>query len=302
MHIDSDPNNQLIRKIDVIKHIIIDKALLFGLTLGTIAYLVSIYNSFPGGFHISDITDLISIILLLIIYLVRKRISLKWKVNALLLILFTIIYMDVLKGAILAINPILLVLIAFIAFLHYNQRTTIFIFAIGIVGYIFLGFLYSKGVFIPVIDTATYGNRVDHWIIKSLIISVTTIPIIYYNASFSKIVQSLLTDLRKNNRELVEREANLKSIFESTNHMIGLFDRDLNLVEFNRSLVHYAKHTDNLDLYKGMPILDLISRPQAQLFRGFLNRALEGSKFSELVEYPVDDDIIFFLLSYNPNR
>lgn len=100
---------------------------------------------------------------------------------------------------------------------------------------------------------------------------------------------------------LSESEANLKAIFENTNHIIGLFDKDLRLVEYNQAFVEYAYFTDKLKLEKGMHILEKMSRPQATAFKAFLAKSLKGEKHSEIVEYPIPNGgMLYFMLSYNP--
>lgn len=103
------------------------------------------------------------------------------------------------------------------------------------------------------------------------------------------------------NQALVSREANLKSIFESTNSIIGLFDRDKKLVEFNQAFANYSKMTDNITLERGQDVFALMKNKEiADAFIGFQNRALQGEKFSEMVAYPSENGRIHFLLSYNP--
>lgn len=109
-----------------------------------------------------------------------------------------------------------------------------------------------------------------------------------------------VTDHRSAERMLIEREANLMSLFESTNSIIGLFDQNKRLIEFNQSFAEYAKHTDNVDMHKDMDILSQLNKPQADMFHAFLDRSLKGEKFKETIEYPTPDGQAYFLMSYNP--
>ncbi len=98
----------------------------------------------------------------------------------------------------------------------------------------------------------------------------------------------------------MEREANLLSIVESTNNIIGLFDTEYRIIEFNKAFDTYAKNTDNITLQKGMAVLDNMNRPQAALFKSLLSRAFKGEKISQVVEYPNGSDKFYFLMNYNP--
>ncbi len=109
-----------------------------------------------------------------------------------------------------------------------------------------------------------------------------------------------VSELKHLEASLRQRDANLKSLFESTNSIIGLFDKDLNLIEFNQSFQKYAKVTDNINLYPGIPILQRMDRSEATIFRRFLRRCLNGEKVSETLEYPAPSGSFHFLFNYNP--
>jgi PAS domain S-box-containing protein len=100
--------------------------------------------------------------------------------------------------------------------------------------------------------------------------------------------------------QVQDREANLKAIFESTNSIIGLFDREKRLVEYNQSFASYAKQTDGLVLTKDMDVFGQMSGPLVKVMQGFQDRALKGEKFKETLEYPTSDGSLYFSFSYQP--
>lgn len=99
---------------------------------------------------------------------------------------------------------------------------------------------------------------------------------------------------------IVKSEANLKAIFESTNNIIGLFDKNKILIEFNQAFAQYVKVTENIELYEGIDILSVINPGLAKIFERFQDRALKGEKFKETIKYPSPEHDLYFLLSYNP--
>ncbi len=111
-----------------------------------------------------------------------------------------------------------------------------------------------------------------------------------------------VTEQKEAEERLMDREANLKSLFESTNSIIGLFDTNKRLIEFNQAFADYAKQTDGLDLYSGMDIFNEAwgDKPIAKAFFKFQERALKGEKFKETVEYPTPQGSLYFLFNYNP--
>ena len=111
-----------------------------------------------------------------------------------------------------------------------------------------------------------------------------------------------ITEEKMASEKLLEREANLKSIFESTNSIIGLFDKNHRLLEFNQAFAKYAKATDGIELYQGMDILgEMKQHPKiVSQFLDWQKRALKGEKFRETLEYPTSDGVAYFLFNYNP--
>ncbi len=109
-----------------------------------------------------------------------------------------------------------------------------------------------------------------------------------------------ITEQKNAESEIIISEANLKSLFESTTSVIGLFDRNKHLIEFNSSFAHYALATDNIIAEKGMDILSMMDPQFSEMFRGFQDRALSGEKFKEIIEYPGPEGMLSFQFNYNP--
>jgi PAS domain S-box-containing protein len=102
-------------------------------------------------------------------------------------------------------------------------------------------------------------------------------------------------------RGIRAEKANLQALFESTKNVIGLFDERKNLVEYNQAFAKYLKLTDNIDLEPGMNVFSqMSSKAYVEKFKSFLDRALQGEKFRETLEYPGPDGALHFLFTYNP--
>ncbi|WP_425391098.1 ATP-binding protein [Ekhidna sp.] len=155
-------------------------------------------------------------------------------------------------------------------------------------------------------------DNVDH----SLIISIEKSALIFEvlnRFKFVFIVYILLVlasillykylkrNLEKSILNLRTERANLKSIIESTSDLIGLFDNDKNLIEFNRAFNISAKVTDGLKLYKGMDVLKAIKNSeQVESFNQLFDRALSGEKFQLEIIYPSPKGDLTFKATYNP--
>jgi len=101
-------------------------------------------------------------------------------------------------------------------------------------------------------------------------------------------------------KKLLQREANLKSLFESTNSVIGLFDANKRLIEYNRSFAYYTRRAGSLSLHKGIDLMKKFEHPAIDKIQKFLDRALSGEKFTETLEFPVDQELSYLLFSFNP--
>ncbi|MEQ8628680.1 MAG: ATP-binding protein [Ekhidna sp.] len=155
-------------------------------------------------------------------------------------------------------------------------------------------------------------DNVDH----SLIVSIQKSALIYEVLNRFKFVfivylllviaSVLLYKYLKRNLErsiitLRTERANLKSIIESTSDLIGLFDRNRKLVEFNRAFRISAKLTDDMTLRKGMDILEEIKyKEKLEQFTELFDRALNGDKFQVEIVYPGPKGELFFKATYNP--
>ncbi|WP_420318566.1 ATP-binding protein [Ekhidna sp.] len=108
-------------------------------------------------------------------------------------------------------------------------------------------------------------------------------------------------NLEKSIDKLKAERANLKSIIESTSDLIGLFDPNKKLVEFNRAFKISAKLTDDMTLQKGMNILKEIKhKDQVSHFNNLFNKALKGEKFQVEIVYPGPKGDLIFKSTYTP--
>lgn len=111
--------------------------------------------------------------------------------------------------------------------------------------------------------------------------------------------------MRKNLKTSISKvrteQANLKSIFESTSSIVGLFDEKKRLLEFNSAFNDYSVLTDELVLEKNMDLLSKIKHQEsAKVFSMFMDRALSGEKFQEEISYPGPKGELTFRFTYNP--
>ncbi|MEQ9306624.1 MAG: PAS domain S-box protein, partial [Marinoscillum sp.] len=101
-------------------------------------------------------------------------------------------------------------------------------------------------------------------------------------------------------RQILQSQANLKALIESTTSLIGLFDTDKRLIEFNSSLKNYVLAADGIEVVKGMHISELVEPSKVEEFERLMDHALQGEKVKLTSEYPTDLGVLYFQSSHNP--
>lgn len=115
------------------------------------------------------------------------------------------------------------------------------------------------------------------------------------------LVSFLKKNLKASLLKVRTEQANLKSIFESTSSIVGLFDQDKRLIEFNSAFNEYSKMTDGLTLERNIDLLAKIKhRESAEAFSRFMDHALNGTKFQKVFNYPGPKGELTFRFTYNP--
>lgn len=109
-----------------------------------------------------------------------------------------------------------------------------------------------------------------------------------------------ITNRVADRQKLEQSEANLKALFESTESIIGLFDTEAHLIEFNSAYSRYVLASDGVELQKGMSVRDFLARDVVDDYLADHNRALHGEKLSIPVEYDTPSGKIHFRSGLNP--
>jgi PAS domain S-box-containing protein len=279
------------------KEKLINSSLIVGSLLGIGLYFSAIF----GGDLItpeSRAFNFLFVFIMLSMAIFRRKINIKTKTLSVLVLIILICIKDLIRLGLFADTLFFLALVPFFASVVFRLRTVSFISAMALVVIVLIVGLQLNGT----ISTSSLQpvESISEWIEKGLIIIIVGIVVllstVYVERRGLRLVQGILEEKKTSS----ERESNLSSIIESTNNIVGLFDKNKILIEYNQAFASYAFQTDGIILEKGMDLLNKINRPQAALFRVYQDRALAGEKFTETVEYPMPHGNIYFMLSYNP--
>jgi PAS domain S-box-containing protein len=108
------------------------------------------------------------------------------------------------------------------------------------------------------------------------------------------------TEKEATNEKLKQREANLYTLIESTNSIIGLYDDSKRLIEYNQAFKNYTDATTDISLRSGIKVAEMMEEPYSSLFNDYLDRCLKGEKVRETVEFEGKGLKFFFLFNYHP--
>ncbi len=279
---------------------VVNTSILTGAVIGGIVWIITLFRVSETGLVFTYFTDFFGVAVFTLMYIFRNKISLYFRTNILIVIVL-ILYISTLHTFGITIAVVLFFLLfTFFCIQIYSIWTTLIISIFQIIVFIIYGILFHKHILVSLANNRMYNTELKTWMIGAGLIFMTVIIITYYLSSFKEKVTILVAELQKKNAEISKSEANLKAIFDNTNNIIGLYDTNLILQEYNHAFYLYTLQTDNFELYKGIDILSKINQELANQFRGYLKRALQGERFKEYVEYPSEIGSLHFLLSYTP--
>lgn len=97
-----------------------------------------------------------------------------------------------------------------------------------------------------------------------------------------------------------ENEANLRSIFESTEDIFTLLDKDLRVVTFNRGSSLFLKNRMKMEMQRGDDFLDYLPPHRVPIFKDFLKQVNEGRIVTYNLEHSVEEDREWYNVSVSP--
>lgn len=277
---------------------IIDSSLVIGTLLGLAIILITQLDGDKRALQY-QLVDFIGFGILAIVAIRRKHLRIRWKAGALIGVIFVLTMADTYKSGLLGDNYLLLPMIPFFLILAFDKTTTAIFSFLTLFIYMAIGGLFTSEV-LTFSDGIEPHLEFSDWVEKGLILVIVSAVIVFTLTNFDLNTSKFIESINDKNEELKTREANLSAITESTNDIIGLFDASRHVIAFNKAFADYALTMEGVVLYEGIDLLNHIKQPQADVFRKYMDRALKGEKFKETIEYPIGNELKYFMLSYNP--
>lgn len=208
--------------IEEVRRQIIDRALIVSSIMGIIAFSISIIGRLGLGFIFTSIIELAVLVTLIIVALLRRKLSNDLKTDAIILLIIFFSLSDAFNFGLFSSARIYLVLVPFFAIFYFSLIRAILVFVISILVFLTIGFLHHNGILsLPgTYNPDLYILRIYPWIINAVHISLVGSIILLITRKFLIAYSGLIADLEESHRLISDNERNYKEIFNSTNEAI----------------------------------------------------------------------------------
>ncbi len=263
--------------LDRIKEVLVDIILSTGTSIGFLAFVVSFIPFDPNLINADLVYDVIGISSLFFTYLFRKKLSVTFKTNIIIVMVTLIFVSDILENGLHTPDVVLVLIIPFLSILVYSLRTTLILYAFCLVLYLIIGYLFTTGVVTSVFYDGSQDSFV-RWVETAIILSVVTFVITLVLNKFDKTIYRLFNQIQRKNDELMEREALLSTITKNIPRtFLTVIDKEL-IIRFTEGSEYEAFGLDPKDFYNvnaldtlkdfGDDVVDKIRNGYEQAFKG----------------------------------
>jgi len=110
-----------------------------------------------------------------------------------------------------------------------------------------------------------------------------------------------ITERKTAREELSRSEANLSAVLENTSNAIASFDRDGQIIVYNRVFSDIVRSAFGIETSVGYPILENLPADVSRKYRQYLERCLNGEQFTveNMLKFP-DGKTHFYEQSFSP--
>ncbi|MFO7368947.1 MAG: ATP-binding protein [Bacteroidales bacterium] len=207
-------------KLHLVKNQIINNSLVMASTVGSLAYLVSLYRFIEHGFHISFLINLVVVASVVVMTFLRHKIDISVKTYLLIGLIIVLSLSDTINYGLLSATRIYLVLIPFFSIVALSFRQTIFVFFAAMVCFLIIGYLHFKGLFsIPAAyQPNAYVADWYPWVILTvhfvLIAAVMLLVIRKLISGYSDLISGLEFAVRERTHDLESANEEMKATNE----------------------------------------------------------------------------------------
>ena len=210
--------------VEEVKKQILDTSILVATTIGTLAYLVSLFRWVEYGFHISFIINFAVIGSMILISIIRSRLSINFKTFVVISLVILLSLADAINYGLLSTARIYLILIPFISILYFPFRRTIVLYTATILFFLAIGYLHHQKILsLPGnYNMEIYLLEMYPWIINAVHISVVAIMILLvtrkFITSYTGLISALETQVKERTEDL---ETAIEELTSTNEELLG---------------------------------------------------------------------------------
>jgi len=119
---------------------------------------------------------------------------------------------------------------------------------------------------------------------------------------FREINVNLEREVQARTQALAQNEANLSALIENTSDLIISVDRTYRVLVVNTAIRQVFQQRYELDLSKGVSLLQLCPPPMIDFWLPYFRRAMEGETFKLVEGFQLEGGKVYYEFSFNPIR
>ena len=193
-----------------VKNQIFNVTLLVGTILGLTTFLLSLRNFHESEVQINYLLNLLTIVMFLVVYLLRKKLTQSFKSFVVIVGLFILSFIDIYKLGTYSTAKTLLVLIPFFSLIAFSYRRIIFYSVLSILLYIFFAFQFTSEAFSLTVDLNFRNLNFSSWLVNLSILVIVAYAIMIIVSKYNKAFYKLIDNLEEQNVELQAHRENLE--------------------------------------------------------------------------------------------
>ncbi len=219
--------------IGTLKNQIVNTSLIFGVIMYAIAFSIS-FSNVPNYFNkVNYITNSIVLSSVIIVALLRNRLSLRVKSIFLIAALVIAVILHIIWLGIYSEYMPLIIMVPFFAILAFNLRESIIIFILAIGSIVILGLLHVNNILTVRQSDLDRYHHLQTWVLALLILSFVSVGILIIITKFYNTFHVLVNDLKTQNIKLQFSEQSYREIFNSTTDAILKLDYNGEIEDIN---------------------------------------------------------------------
>lgn len=197
-----------------IKSQIIDATLIAGVFAGILALLLAYFPYDFTQHNLNFYTDTFAVSILVLVCVFRKKIKVEMKAYIVIFILLCLVLSDVYSYGLYALNKSLLVIIPFYALFSFNFWKALLFYFISITAFLSIGYFEWYHIQENALIIARM-NSFTVWVEGAVLISTTSLIVLIFTKKYNGALAGLISNLEKNNKELIESQTELTAKNES---------------------------------------------------------------------------------------